>query len=170
MTQVDKPRSREAQRKLRSSERRDAAMVLFCQRMAARLSRSNSPRDRRDVSYWKRMAAYFAGTEEWRAPSRKKLPDTKHLEFLARAAERVRAVQLEEVAKLRYEGLSWSSIGEAVGITRQAAVKRWPSADAIAAEMAHADGLAEAEQDEEFALVADTIAAEAVAKGLLGDG
>ena len=113
------------QRKLRASERRDEQMAAFCERQAKAAKQSTDVRVRADVGYWLELAAYYRNSEQYEAPKRRVVPNTRRLEFLARAADSVLGAQREEIAYLRSEGVSWADVGDAFGVTRQAAAKRW---------------------------------------------
>jgi len=116
------------QRKLRAQERRDMELAAFCDRMVKESRRSDDPARRRDASYWADLAGYYRATAEYEPPKRAALPNTRRLEFLDRAGATLAGLQVEEVGRLRFEGMSWQAIGEAVGITRQSAQKRWAAA------------------------------------------
>jgi hypothetical protein len=115
--------------KLRAGARRDAELIAFCYTQFKESKRSMKVSDRRDAVYWRDLALYLEQTNEdgtSRGIPRAPVPTAFHLEKLSRSLALVARLQAAEVATLRSQGMSWQMIGDATGLTREGARRKWP--------------------------------------------
>lgn len=126
MTEQGRARPVIRQKKLRATERRDAELIAFANKMAKSLERAQSSSDRRDAKFWRDLARHIETTDGAAIPlPRQELLNTATLEKLQRGLESVQMLQGVEVARLREGGVPWDRIGEATGLTREGARRRW---------------------------------------------